>query len=122
LRNKLPDGYKSVSTKSLVPAALDGIGSGDEFIKKLPEYDQEFDKLRSDAFKENKVLRFVGVIDVASGVIKADLERWVFELVLISRLVLMCRTGTLLRTPLPPHSVDPTTSSCSIRSDTAHAH
>ena len=77
LRDKLLDGYKSVSTKSLVPAALDGIGSGDEFIKKLPEYDQEFDKLRSDAFKENKVLRFVGVIDVASGVIKADLERWV---------------------------------------------
>jgi len=75
LRDKLPDGYKSVSTKSLVPAALDGIASGDEFIKKLPEYDQEFDKLRSDAFKENKVLRFVGVIDVASGVIKADLER-----------------------------------------------
>ena len=90
LRDKLPDGYKSVSTKSLVPAALDGVGSGDEFIKKLPEYDQEFDKLRSDAFKESKVLRFVGVIDVASGVIKADLERWVSELVRTSRLILMC--------------------------------
>ena len=79
LRDKLPNGYKSVSTKSLVPAALDGIESGEEFIKKLPEYDQEFDKLRSDAFKENQVLRFVGVIDVASGVIKADLERWVLS-------------------------------------------
>ena len=75
LRDKLPHGYKSVSTKSLVPAALDGEKSGDKFIKRLPEYDQEFDKLRSDAFKENKVLRFVGVIDVASGTIKADLER-----------------------------------------------
>ena len=75
LRDKLPDGYKSVSTKSLVPAALDGVKSGDEFIEKLPEYDREFDKLRLDAFKENKVLRFVGVIDVGSGVIKADLER-----------------------------------------------
>lgn len=79
LRNKLPDGYKSVSTKSLVPAALDGLDSGDEFIAKLPEHDRDFDKLRSDAFKEGKVLRFVGVIDVASGVIKADLERWVFN-------------------------------------------
>lgn len=79
LRDKLPDGYKSVSTKSLVPAALDGLQSGDEFIKKLSDYDQEFDKLRSDAFKESKVLRFVGVIDVASGVIKADLERWVLN-------------------------------------------
>ena len=79
LRNKLPEGYKSVSTKSLVPAALNGLESGDEFIEKLPEHDQEFDKLRSDAFRENKVLRFVGVIDVASGVIKADLERWVLN-------------------------------------------
>ena len=75
LRDKLPDGYKSVSTKSLVPAALDGVESGDKFIEKLPEHDQEFNKLRSDAFKENKVLRFVGVIDVASGIIKADLEK-----------------------------------------------
>ena len=75
LRDKLPDGYKSVSTKSLVPAALNGVMSGDEFIKKLSEHDQEFDKLRSDAFKERKVLRFVGIIDVASGTIKADLER-----------------------------------------------
>ncbi|KAF9652331.1 hypothetical protein BDM02DRAFT_3109335 [Thelephora ganbajun] len=76
LRDKLPDGYKSVSTKSLVPAALDGVRSGDEFVEKLSGYDQEFDKLRSDAFEEDKVLRFVGVIDVASGVIKADLERY----------------------------------------------
>ena len=58
---------------------MDGLQSGDEFIKKLSDYDQEFDKLRSDAFKESKVLRFVGVIDVASGVIKADLERWVLN-------------------------------------------
>jgi homoserine dehydrogenase len=79
LRDKLPEGYKSVSTKSLVPAALNGLESGDEFIKRLPEYDREFDKLRSDAFRENQVLRFVGVIDVASGVIKADLERWVLS-------------------------------------------
>lgn len=79
LRDKLPDGYKSVRTKSLVPAGLDGVESGDEFIKKLSEYDHEFDKLRSDAFKQNQVLRFVGVIDVASGVIKADLERWVLN-------------------------------------------
>lgn len=79
LRDKLPDGYKSVSTKSLVPAALNAVVSGDEFIEKLSEHDQEFDKLRSAAFKEKKVLRFVGIIDVFSGTIKADLERWVFN-------------------------------------------
>ena len=60
-----------------MPAALDGVESGDEFIKKLSEYDHEFDKLRATAFGQGQVLRFVGVIDVASGVVKADLERWV---------------------------------------------
>jgi homoserine dehydrogenase len=43
----------------LVPTALDGLESGDKFIEKLAEYDQEFYKLGSDPFKENKVLRFV---------------------------------------------------------------
>jgi len=76
LRNSLKDGYKSVSTKSLVPSALDGIQTGDEFIQRLPEFDNEFEELRSSAFKENQVLRFVGVIDVASGLIKADLEKY----------------------------------------------
>lgn len=71
----MKDGYKSVSTKSLVPPALDEIETGDEFIQRLPEFDNEFDELRSSAFKENQVLRFVGVIDVASGLIKADLEK-----------------------------------------------
>ncbi|KAI0754299.1 aspartate kinase homoserine dehydrogenase [Daedaleopsis nitida] len=76
LRSALPAGYQSVSTKSLVPPELDGIESGDEFIKRLPEFDAQFEKLRSDASKEGKVLRYAGVIDVLSGVIKADLEKY----------------------------------------------
>lgn len=46
-------------------------------MKRLPEFDAHFDKLRADAFKEGKVLRYAGVIDVSSGVIKADLEKYV---------------------------------------------
>lgn len=76
LRNSLKDGYKSVNTRSLVPAALEGIATGDEFIRRLPEFDSEFEELRSGAFKEKQVLRFVGVIDVGSGLIKADLEKY----------------------------------------------
>ena len=64
---------------SLVPAALGGLELGDEFIEKLSKYDQEFDRLRSDALRENQVPRFVGVIDVASGVTEAVLERWVLS-------------------------------------------
>ena len=60
-----------------MPAELEAIDSGDEFIQRLPEFDEHFNKMRADAAKENKVLRFAGVIDVTSGTIKADLEKCV---------------------------------------------
>ena len=75
LRAALPEGYKSVQTTSLVPAALESAATGDEFVARLPEFDAQFAAMRAEAASEGKVLRFVGVIDVASGVIKADLER-----------------------------------------------
>ncbi|KZT00505.1 aspartate kinase homoserine dehydrogenase [Laetiporus sulphureus 93-53] len=76
LRSALPEGYKSVSTRSLVPAALESVQTGDEFIQRLPEFDVQYDAMRAEASRENKVLRFAGVIDVASGTIKADLEKY----------------------------------------------
>ncbi|KAH9936026.1 aspartate kinase homoserine dehydrogenase [Amylocystis lapponica] len=76
LRSALKDGYQSVNTKSLVPPELEGIATGDEFIKRLPDFDAHFDQMRANAFKENKVLRFAGVIDVDAGIIKADLEKY----------------------------------------------
>lgn len=79
LRSALTDGFQSVSTRSLVPTELEGINNGNEFIQRLPEFDEHFDKMRADAAKENKVLRFAGVIDVASGTIKADLEKCVLS-------------------------------------------
>ncbi|GAA5873901.1 hypothetical protein JCM8547_008636 [Rhodosporidiobolus lusitaniae] len=71
-----PEGYASLQTETLIPSALANIASGEEFVEKLPEHDGEFDKLRSDAEKEGKVLRYVGVIDRASGVVKCGLEKY----------------------------------------------
>jgi len=68
--------FTSVKTASLIPSALEGIPTGDEFIKRLPEFDEEFDKLRKEASKENKVLRFVGIVDVAGGQVRAGLEKY----------------------------------------------
>ncbi|KAF4618675.1 hypothetical protein D9613_009852 [Agrocybe pediades] len=68
--------FASVQTASLIPAPLEGIPTGDEFIKRLPEFDDEFAKLRVEASKENKVLRFVGVVDVAGGQVRAGLEKY----------------------------------------------
>lgn len=82
LRAALPEGYKSVQTTSLIPAELEGIKTGDEFLAKLPEFDARFDKMRAEAAQEKQVLRYVGVIDVASGLIKADLEKYVLIVLL----------------------------------------
>ena len=64
-----------MNTKSLVPPELEGVDSGDELINRLPAFDAQFDAMRADAAKAGQVLRYAGVVDVQSGVIKADLER-----------------------------------------------
>lgn len=66
-----------MAVSSLVPSELENVSSGDEFLEKLPTFDEHFDKLRADAFKEGKVLRFVGVIDVPNKIVKASLEKYV---------------------------------------------
>ncbi|GAA5861624.1 hypothetical protein JCM3774_002650 [Rhodotorula dairenensis] len=72
----LPEGYASLSTETLIPSALSNIASGDEFVAKLPEHDAEFDQLRSNAEKEGKVLRYVGLIDRETGTVKCGLESY----------------------------------------------
>lgn len=69
--------FKSVQTTSLIPPALEVIPTGDEFISRLPEFDAEFAKLRTEASAEGKVLRFVGVVDAENGQVKAGLEKYV---------------------------------------------
>lgn len=70
--------FASVRTASLIPPALEGIPTGDEFISKLPEFDAQFAEMRKKASSEGKVLRFVGVIDVANGEVKAGVEKSAF--------------------------------------------
>lgn len=70
------DSFLSVQTASLIPAALEGIPTGDKFLARLPEFDAEFDKLRVEASAERKVLRFVGVVDTVNGQVRAGLEKY----------------------------------------------
>jgi len=76
LRAALPAGYKSVDTTSLIPTQLEGIPSGDDFMDRLPAFDAHFHGMREEAAREGMVLRFVGVVDVESGNIKASLEKY----------------------------------------------
>ncbi|KIY65546.1 hypothetical protein CYLTODRAFT_400254 [Cylindrobasidium torrendii FP15055 ss-10] len=68
--------FASVQTASLIPAALEGIPTGDEFIRRLPEFDAQFDATRKEAAAAKEVLRFVGVVEPSTGTVKAGLERY----------------------------------------------
>lgn len=62
--------------QSLIPKELESASSGDEFLSRLPEFDGQMDQLKTDAEKEDKVVRFVGSIDVQKGDVKVGLEKF----------------------------------------------
>jgi homoserine dehydrogenase len=66
----------SFSVQSLIPKELEGVGSGDEFLQRLPEFDAQMEETKSLAEKEGKVVRFVGSIDVAKKEVKVGLEKF----------------------------------------------
>ncbi|CAO3607549.1 unnamed protein product [Mucor fragilis] len=57
----------TLPVENIVPEALQSIESTDEFMAKLPEYDDHFAQLNAEALKENQVLRYVGLVDVQGG-------------------------------------------------------
>lgn len=46
-------------------------------MTRLADYDAEFDQKRSEALQEGSVLRYVGVVDLEQGIVKADLQKYV---------------------------------------------
>ncbi|WFD44151.1 homoserine dehydrogenase [Malassezia psittaci] len=76
LANALPEGFKSVDTQSLTPAGLLDEKDADTYVKRLPEFDAEFDEMRAKAQANNSVLRYVGLIDVEKKVIRAGLQSY----------------------------------------------
>lgn len=65
----------SFPVQSLIPAELESVASGDEFLEKLPAFDAQMKEVSAAAEKEGKVIRFVGSIDVAAGKVKVGLEK-----------------------------------------------
>ncbi len=61
--------------RSLIPRALESAASADEFLARLPDYDDEMEQLKREAAAEGKVVRYVGSIDVASKAVKVGLEK-----------------------------------------------
>ncbi|WWC86710.1 uncharacterized protein L201_001587 [Kwoniella dendrophila CBS 6074] len=72
----LEEGYASVPTESLVPDILSNASTKEEYLERLAEGDDYFNKLRSDALKENKVIRYVGVIDLKNNKVECKLGKY----------------------------------------------
>jgi len=59
----------------MVPEPLRAVASADEFLTKLPDCDDHFDQLKKAAKNNNKVLRYVGVVDPVNGKSSVSLLR-----------------------------------------------
>ncbi|KAM0426698.1 hypothetical protein ACHAPT_008014 [Fusarium lateritium] len=66
----------SFPVQSLIPKELESCTSGDEFLEKLPAFDQQMEETKAAAEKAGKVVRFVGSIDTASQQVKVGLEQF----------------------------------------------
>ncbi|OAQ74063.1 homoserine dehydrogenase [Pochonia chlamydosporia 170] len=58
--------------ESLIPKELESCSSGDEFMEKLPNFDQQMEERKASA--GDKVIRFVGSIDVGAKDVKVGLQ------------------------------------------------
>ncbi|WBW72443.1 homoserine dehydrogenase Hom6 [Schizosaccharomyces osmophilus] len=70
------DSPSSFPVKSLIPKPLESAVNADEFMAGLPNYDAEFAKIRDEAEKEGKVVRFVGEADVVNKSTLVKLEKY----------------------------------------------
>ncbi|KAI9751936.1 MAG: ATP-dependent DNA helicase II subunit 2 [Chaenotheca gracillima] len=66
----------SFPVQSLIPGPLESVSSGDEFLARLPEFDDQMEAVKAEAAAEGKVVRYVGSVDVASGNVKVGLEKF----------------------------------------------
>merc|ERR1712157_547674 len=65
-----------IPVESLVPKELESCSSGEEFMQKLPEFDDQMTKLQEEAAAAGEVLRYVGSVDVATGKGTVSLKRY----------------------------------------------
>ena len=67
---------EDVPVESLVPEALRDVASAEEFMEKLPEYDDEMAAKCAEAAAAGEKLRYVGVVDVENKTGSVELRRY----------------------------------------------
>ncbi|KAJ8769954.1 hypothetical protein K2173_009036 [Erythroxylum novogranatense] len=65
-----------IPVESLVPEPLKASASAEEFMRQLPQFDQDIAKKRQEAEKAGDVLRYVGVVDVVGKEGRVELCRY----------------------------------------------
>lgn len=66
-----------VPVRSLVPAELARKDvSIDDFMKRLPDYDEDLTRMAQDAASKGELLRYVGVIDAKTGKCSVELKKY----------------------------------------------
>ncbi|KAG0577334.1 hypothetical protein KC19_5G148600 [Ceratodon purpureus] len=65
-----------IKIQSLVPKPLQGLNSAEDFLKELPNFDEEMESQRKDAEASGEVLRYVGVVDVKANEGRVELQRF----------------------------------------------
>ncbi|XP_020698686.1 bifunctional aspartokinase/homoserine dehydrogenase 1, chloroplastic [Dendrobium catenatum] len=65
-----------IPVQSLVPEQLRACSSAEEFLQKLPNFDDDFSKEQNDAEAKGEVLRYVGVVDVVNNKGVVELRRY----------------------------------------------
>jgi len=66
----------SFPVQSLIPEELESVGSGEEFVARLHEFDAQSDAIKKEAAAEDKVLRYVGSIDLQAGQLEVGLRKF----------------------------------------------
>lgn len=66
----------SFPVQSLIPKELESVSSGDEFVARLHEFDEQSDAIKKAAAAEGKVLRYVGSIDLQAGKLEVGLQKF----------------------------------------------
>lgn len=68
------EGPNSFPVQSLIPQELESVSSADEFMSRLPKHDMDMDKYNAEAKQANKVLRYVGSVDLGSGAVQVGVK------------------------------------------------
>ena len=69
-------GVDAFPVESLIPKELAGAASTDDFMRRLPDFDGQMDSVKVKAEENDKVVRFVGSIDVQERELKVGMEEF----------------------------------------------